>query len=85
MTSLSDQFVVLHENTTDYELHNNGNVEIYRRFLFEEGYVAVICSASNIYGSAVKKFNLWEKKAFEKGSWCSYYKILYYVSAIFLL
>jgi len=70
MTDLSDGFIVLHENTSgssDYEIHSDGSIELYRRFLYEEEYVVVMCSAFNLYGSASKKFVLWEKTAFEKG------------------
>jgi len=70
MTDLSEGFTVIHENTTgssDYELHSDGSIEVYYRFLFEEEYIVVMCSAFNLYGSAVKKFELWEKMAFEKG------------------
>ena len=70
MTDLSEGFIVLHENTTsssDYELHSDGTIEVYRRFLFEEGYVIVMCSAFNLYGYAIKKFILWERTEFEKG------------------
>ena len=70
MTDPSEGFIALNQNTTsssDYQLHRNGSVILYHRFLLEMGNITVKCLASNLYGSAIKKINVWDKATFEQG------------------
>jgi len=71
MTVPSEGFIILHESnadSSDYQLHRNGSIIFYRRFLAEMGNINVKCLASNSYGSAIKKFNVWDKETFEQGN-----------------
>jgi len=70
MTDPSEGFIALNENTTgssDYQLHKNGSIILYHRFLLEMGNITLKCLASNLYGSAIKKINVWDKATFEQG------------------
>ena len=70
MTSLSDNYTLIHQNTTDYKLLSNGSVEFLYRFLFEMGYMSVMCSATNVYGYEHSTFILWEYNTFIKSKHC---------------
>ena len=61
MTESSSVYDVVEENSTgNYVLHNNGSLEVYRRFIYEEDHVTVVCLATNIYGSAKSVFSIWD-------------------------
>ena len=64
MIPLSDEYTLIQENSTNYILHNNGSIEFLHRFLFEMGYVIIMCSATNVYGSGNSTFHLWEYETF---------------------
>ena len=59
MTESSMIYHVLEENSTgNYILYNNGSLEVYRYFIYEEDHVVVMCSASNKFGSAQTEFSI---------------------------
>ena len=64
LNPLSNEHTLIEENTTNYHLHRNGSIEFLHRFLFEMGYMIVICSATNVYGSNTSTFYLWEYETF---------------------
>ena len=64
MTPLSDDYTLMQENTTNYKLLSNGSVKFLYRFLFEMGYMVVMCSATNVYGYEHSTFILWEYETF---------------------
>ena len=68
MTKSSRMYHVVEENSTgNYILHNNGSLEVYRRFIYEEDHVNVMCSASNKFGSAQTLFSIWDNEYFIEG------------------
>ena len=66
-SALSDNYIVMKNSSVerDYALHNNFTIEIYHRFLSEAGYLNVMCSVDNLYGSAQMVYHLWEDAAFK--------------------
>ena len=70
LNSLSNEYTLVQNNSTNYKLYRNGSFELLHRFLFEMGYTIIICSATNDYGSANTLFYLWEHETFmrSKGS-----------------
>ena len=61
MTESSSGYDVIEENSTgNYVLLNNGSLEVYRRFIYEEDHVTVMCLATNKYGSAKSVFSIWD-------------------------
>lgn len=64
MTSLSDDYTLMQNSSTNYVLYNNGSIELLHRFLFEMGHIKVKCLATNIYGSNNSNFDLWEYEIF---------------------
>ena len=64
---LSDNYIVIKNSSVerDYSLHKNFTIEIYHRFLSEAGYLNVMCSVENLYGSAQMVYHLWEDAAFK--------------------
>ena len=70
MTPLSNDYTLIQDNTTNYKLLSNGSVKFLYRFLFEMGYMAVKCSAVNVYGCENSTFILWEYETFMKSK-CS--------------
>ena len=61
MTESSSAYDAVEENSTgNYVLLNNGSLEVYRRFIYEEDHVTVKCLASNKYGSARSVFSIWD-------------------------
>ena len=68
MTESSSAYNVVEENSTgNYILHNNGSLEVYRRFIYEEDRVTVMCLATNKYGSATTVFHIWDPERFHQG------------------
>ena len=68
MTESSSVYDVVEENSTgNYVLLNNGSLEVYRRFIYEEDHVTVMCLATNKYGSAKSVFSIWDNEHFSKG------------------
>ena len=68
MTELSSTYHKLEENSTGkYILHNNGNIEVYYRFILESDHLVFMCSAANVYGSAKNAFHLWNHDFFNQG------------------
>ena len=68
MTESSSVYDVVEENSTgNYVLLNNGSLEVYRRFIYEEDHVIVMCLASNKYGSAKSVFSIWDDEHFSEG------------------
>ena len=68
MTESSSLQHVIEENSTgNYIQHNNGSLEIYRRFIYEEDHVTVLCTAANQYGSAQTVFHVWDPERFHQG------------------
>ena len=65
-TALSNGYTLIQENSSDYKLHNNGNVEIFHESLFDIGYLTIMCSATNTYGSGQSKFQMWGYETFLK-------------------
>ena len=65
-TALSNGYTLIQENSSDYKLHSNGNIEIFHRSLFEIGYLTVMCSANNSYGSGQSRFQMWGYETFLK-------------------
>lgn len=64
-TPLSGYYDMYNPNSSlNYKLHSNGSIEIYHQFLFEEGYITVTCSATNIYGNNKNTFYLWDHGRF---------------------
>ena len=61
---LTNEYTQIQKNTTNYNLLSNGSVELLHRFLFEMGYMIVMCSVTNVYGSGETTFNLWEHETF---------------------
>ena len=73
MTESSSAYSVVKENSIgNYILHNNGTLEVYHRFVYEEDHVTVRCLATNEYGSATTVFHIWDPKRFYQGM---YYNI----------
>jgi len=73
LTPLSDEYILIQENSTNYKLHNNGSIEFLHRFLFEVGYMIVMCLATNAHGSGQRTFQLWEHETFIKSKLISIY------------
>ena len=69
MTPLSDEYTLIQENTTNYKLLGNGSVEFLHRFLFEIGYMIVMCSATNVYGYDHSTFYIWEQEIFMRSEY----------------
>ena len=68
MTESSSIYEVVEENSTgNYVVLNNGSLEVYRRFIYEEDHVTVMCLASNKYGSAKSVFSIWDDEQFSQG------------------
>ena len=68
MTESSMTYDVIEENSTgNYILLNNGSLEVYRRYIYEEDHVTVTCLASNKYGSAETVFSIWDDEYFSQG------------------
>ena len=65
--SSSIQRVIENNSTGNYILHNNGSLEIYHRFIYEEDHVTVTCTATNEYGSAQTVFHMWDPERFDQG------------------
>ena len=73
MTESSSNYNVIEENSTgNYILHNNGSLEVYHRFIYEESHVTVMCLASNEYGYAQSIFNVYEHAWFSRGTYVHY-------------
>ena len=68
LAPLSNEYTLIQENSTNYQLHRNGSFEILHRFLFEMGYMIIICSATNVYGSNSSTFYLWEHETFMRST-----------------
>ena len=67
-TESSNIYRAIEENSTgNYILHNNGSLEIYHRFIYEEDHVMVMCLATNKYGSAHSVFHVWDPERFNRG------------------
>ena len=69
MTPLSDEYTLIHKNTTNYKLLGNGSVELLHNFLFEMGYMIVMCSATNVYGYDHTTFYIWEQEIFMRSEY----------------
>ena len=68
MTESSMTYDVIEENSTgNYILLNNGSLEVYRQYIYEEDHVTVMCLASNKYGSAETVFSIWDDEHFSQG------------------
>ena len=68
MTESSSVYDVVEENSTgNYVLLNNGSLEVYRRFIYEEDHVTVKCLATNKYGSVKSVFSIWDNEHFTQG------------------
>ena len=66
LSPLSVDYTPIQENSTNYILHSNGSVEFLHRYLFEMGYMIVMCLATNEYGYDRSTFTLWEYDIFMK-------------------
>ena len=64
LNPLSNEYTPIRNDSTNYKLYRNGSFELLHRFLFEMGYMVVICSAMNDHGSASSTFHLWEHETF---------------------
>ena len=64
LNPLSNEYTLIRNDSTNYKLYRNGSFELLHRFLFEMGYMVVICSAMNDHGSANSTFHLWEHETF---------------------
>ena len=68
MTKSSKVYRQVKNNSTgNYILHNNGSFEVYNRYIYEEDYINVTCSAANKYGTVQSVFNLWDHELFFQG------------------
>ena len=68
MTESSSADHVIEKNSTgNYILLNNGSLEVYHRFIYDEHHVTVTCSAANEYGSAQTVFSIWDDEYFSQG------------------
>ena len=68
MTESSSADHVIEKNSTgNYILLNNGSLEVYHRFIYDEHHVTVTCSAANKYGFAQTVFSIWNNEHFTKG------------------
>ena len=68
MTESCSDYNVIEENSTgNYILYNNGSLEVYHHFVYEESHVTVMCSAANKYGYAQSIFYFWEHEWFSRG------------------
>ena len=68
MTESSSTGHMIKRNTTgNYILLNNGSLEVYHRFIYDEHHVTVTCSASNKYGTAQTVFSIWDNEYFSQG------------------
>ena len=68
MTESSSLQLVIEKNSTgNYILHNNGSLEIYHRFIYEEDHVTAVCTAANKYGSGQTAFHIWDPDRFKQG------------------
>ena len=73
MTESSNVYNVVKENSTgNYILHNNGSLEVYHRFIYEEDHVTVMCLATNEHGSATTLFHIWDHERFYQGMHYNY-------------
>ena len=67
-TESSSVYRLVRENSTgNYILHNNGDLEVYHRYIFEEDHVTAVCTAANKYGAAQTVFHLWNHEKFYQG------------------
>ena len=67
MSKLTSMYLVLEENSTgNYILLNNGSLEVYRRFIYEEDHVNVMCLASNKFGSAQTVYSILDDEHFSQ-------------------
>ena len=65
----SSGFSVLKQNSNEilnYEVHSNGSIEIFHRFLSEKKHIIALCSATNMHGHSETIFHLWEHSTFVK-------------------
>lgn len=63
-----ESYGTIKENSTgNYILHNNGSLEIYHRFIYEEDHMTAMCTATNKYGSAQTVFHVWDPDRFYQG------------------
>ena len=68
MTESSSADHVIEKNSTgNYILLNNGSLEVYHRFIYDEHHVTVTCTAANKYGSAQTLFSIWDDEYFSQG------------------
>ena len=68
MTESSSDYNVIEENSTgNYILHNNGSLEVYHRFIYEEDHVTLKCLAANKFGFAQSVFHVWDREKFYQG------------------
>ena len=65
--SSSTDHMIKRNITGNYILLNNGSLEVYHRFIYDEHHVTVTCSASNKYGTAQTVFSIWDDKYFSQG------------------
>ena len=64
----SGVYRVVEDNFTgNYILCSNRSFEVYRRYIYEEDQVTIMCSATNKYGSAQSVFNIWDNEYFSQG------------------
>ena len=68
-------------SSSGYKLYDNRSIEIYHKFMLEEGHVIVTCSATNIYGSSKAVFHLWDHDTFTKSMY-SMYNMTTYIKII---
>ena len=64
-------------NDSGYKLYDNRSIEIYHKFMLEEGHIVVTCLATNIMGSNKKVFQLWDNYTFTKSTYSMYNVIIY--------
>ena len=68
LTESSNIRGVIEDNSTgNYLLHNNGSLEVYHRYIYEEDHVTAVCSAINQYGLGQSTFHIWDPKRFYQG------------------
>jgi len=68
-TALSNNYIVIRNSSAErgYYLHEDFSIEIFHSFLAEAGYLNVMCSVENLYGSTQMMYHLWESTEFEAG------------------
>ena len=68
MTESSNAYGAVQQNSTgNYILHNNGSLEVYHRYIYEEDHITAMCLAVNKYGNAQTVFHLWDPEKFYQG------------------